>query len=214
MENSVYSPLYDFDSIVDTAMSVAHLIREEYWSHKYFINLDDDRFLMCLFATMPTRDPMPHLMASMYTERCGGLYKELMDDPKLDDHIYTYATADVVHVLNATGYTKPTVLVKNDRQATIIQNLYKGSIKLLKSDGPVDLKGRFGAYYTDDVYNLRDRLISPEYLNLRVMRMKFNMESKQGFKMFKLDVVSNLSSTNSLASFESYAGLQLPEEQE
>lgn len=213
MENTLYHPLFDYDSIVDTAMTVAHLIREEYWSSKYFIPLNDDNFLQCLFATMPTRDPMSHLVTDKYMDRCDELYDELIADSKFEDHIYTYAVADLLNVMHNTGISSNTVLVKNDREAKIIKSLYKDTVKILKSPEPLAITGKHGIYYTDNIHNLVDRLAKPDFINFRVMKMRFNMEPKQGFEVFNLDVVTQLSSTNTLASVQSYVDLILPEEE-
>lgn len=212
MEGMIYHPLFDFDSIVDLPLSVAKLIREEYYSEKYFINLEDEHFLKCLFATIPTRDPMRYIMTDKYVDRCDELYNELMRDPKLVQYYSLYDVANLINIFTVSGFTKCTVLVKDKQEQSFIKDLYKNEVDILVSDKPIDINNKYGMYYTSNIYNLIDKFIEPKFINFRILDLKCNMESKTGFETFKFDVLKTISSTNNLNVINSYNDLKLPEE--
>ena len=212
MEGTVYRPLFDFDSIVDLPLSIVRLIKAEYYSEKYFINLDDEEFLKCLFATIPERDPMKYIMTDKYVDRCEELYGELKNDPKLKEYYTTYDIANLVDVFTASGFTKCTVLVDNNKDADYIKKLYEDRADVIVHDKPIDINNKYGMYYTSNIYNLVNKFIEPKFINFRILDLKCNMESKSGFKAFKFDVLKQISDSNNLAVVNPYSRLKLPEE--
>lgn len=212
MEGTVYTPLFDFDAIVDIPLSIARLIREEYWSSKYFINLDNEKFLKCLFATIPDRNPVKYLVTDKYVDRCDDLYEELKNDPKLKDYYSIYHVGDLINIFNASGFTKSTVLLKDKKNLDYLKTLYGKSVDFLMWEKPIDINGKYGMYYTSNIYNLVDNFVDPKFINFRILDLKCNMEKKTGFQLFKLDVLAKISATNNLATIKPYNDIHIPEE--
>lgn len=212
MEGTVYRPLFDFDAVVDIPLSIAKLIKEEYWSSKYFINLNNEKFLKCLFLSISDRNPVKYLVTDKYVDRCDDLYEELRNDPKLKEYYSVYHVGRLIDVFNASGFTRSTVLVKNKSDMEYIKNLYEKNVELLFWDRPIDINGKYGMYYTSNIYNLVDNFIEPKFINFRILDLKCNMEQKSGFELFKLDVLSKISDTNNLAIIKPYNDIAIPEE--
>lgn len=213
-QGQILRPLFDFDAIVDFPMSIARMIREEFGSSKYFLNLEDEYWLKCMFRTMDNKDPMPLLLTDKYKNRCDGLYDEFLKDSKLSKYYTTYPIADILKIFNLNGFVDSTIVAHNNSEIDFIRKYYRDKVKIMKYNGkPLSINNKYGAYYTSDINNIITKLDNPKYIVFHIMRFKYNMEHKEGIELLKYDVIKDVHKSNKFIVMDPYNDIKLPEEE-
>lgn len=213
MENKILYPLFDIESIIDYPMTVAKMIRDKYFNSKYFLNLEDEYWLKCMFSIMKTKDPIPLLVTDKYVDRCEGLYKEFLEEKDISDYYTDHILANAVEIFNLNGFTISTIMVNNDNEAEFIKKRFNDQCKIIKYKNPININGKYGAYYTNDVNYILSKLVDPMYIVFKVAKFKYNLEDKEGFDLLKLEVLKNVDKSNRFKFFEPYNDIQIPKEE-
>lgn len=212
-ENNHIFPLFDFNSLVDINLSIVHMIRNEFYSDKYFIKLDDEYFVKCLLTTMKDHNVINSIIQPKYEDRCNeSLYNDFLNDEHLPSYFVEFPLAKVFRILSETGYTPPSILCTNKIQKEYCaKNFPKGKVIMLKPNTKLDINQKYDCYYTADIMDIINKIDNPKKIQFRVLRFNYNLEDKDGIEIVKLDILKPYLKYNSFSLVDPYTDIIIPD---
>ena len=211
MKDNEIFPLFDFNSIIDINLSIVHLIREEYYSSKYFINLDDEYFIKCLLTTMGDHDVIKSIIQSKYEDRIESLYKDFLNDEKLPNYFVEFPLARLFRIVSDTGYVKPAVLCSSQMEKEYIQTKYPESKIIYFNGQKININGKYDCYYTAVLDDINTKIDKPSKIQFKILRFNYNLEDKDGIELLKFDKIQDYLLDNSFGLIDPYTDIVIPD---
>lgn len=210
--NSIF-PLFDFNSLVDINLSIVHMIRNEFYSSKYFINLDDEYFIKCLLTTMKDRNVIKSIIQPKYEDRCGeSLYQDFLNDEHLESYFVEFPLSNVFRIASETGYIPAAILCTNEVQRRYcIKHFPKGNIEYLKPGTKININKQYDCYYTSDIMDIVNKIDNPKKIQFRILRFDYNLEDKDGIELVNLEIVKPYLAYNTFSLVDPYNDIVIPD---
>ena len=208
-------PLFDFNSLVDIDLSIVHMIREEFYSDKYFIRLDDEYFLKCLLTTRKDHNVIRSIIQPKYEDRCeDSLYEDFLNDEHLPSYFVEFPLANVFRILSDTGYTPSAILCTNEVQRQYCAAHFpKGNIEYLTKGSKININKKYDCYYTANLQDVLTKIEDPKHIQFRILRFDYNLEDKDGIELVKLEVVKPYLKHNTFYLVDPYNDIIIPDKE-
>ena len=208
-------PLFDFNSLVDINLSIVHMIRNEFYSSKYFINLDDEYFIKCLLTTMKDRNVIKAIIQPKYEDRCEySLYDDFLNDEHLPLYFVEFPLSKVFRIALETGYTPAAILCTNDVQKKYCAKHFpSGNIEYLEPGTKININKKYDCYYTSDIMDVVNKIDNPKKIQFRILRFDYNLEDKDGIELVNLEIAKPYLGSNTFCLVDPYTDIIIPDKE-
>lgn len=190
MGTSALRPLFDFESIVDFNLAVIHMVREEFWTDKYFnsdIAINNEYFLKCAIISNKQFNPLNIILKPEYEDSADNIYREFLEEEILEDYYEFFPVGGLVKIYAANSFTHPTILCHNKKQAEYCKKIYDEHLDvktiIRKPDEKIDINVKYDCYFTNNIWDIHNKLDHPRAMQFRVMRAQYNLEQGSGFEL-------------------------------
>ena len=219
--STILKPLFDFEAIVDFNLSVVHMVRDEFWTDKYFdpdIAIRNEYFLKCALICNKDFNPLKILLRPEYSDSADNIYKSLLEEDILEEYYEFFPTGGLVTMYASNSFTNVSVLCHSKKQVDYCKKLYPErlgiSTILRKPDEKVNINKKYDCYFTNNIRDIKTKLDNPEGLQFRVMRARYNIEDKDGIEMPLMEIALPLSNTCTFGLVDPYTDIIVPLKEE